>query len=242
LGTPFHPTGRFHPWFYRLIPNKLYVMKRFSRRNMIWPVLLGATLVTGCAGQTTRTIPEAVARPVLTVLVYNAGSASERDISDLERSATSVFKRAGIEMTWLNCSQADLECDTIARSDVSGQASVRLRVVDRPDRGGVHMLGWTTPNSSSITVLYTRAQRLARASTSGVSTGEVLGHVVAHEIGHVFLGSNSHCAFGVMKSSYNNQDIVNMVQGGLRFSAQDTLVLRARLSSVSEPGAKTAGE
>jgi hypothetical protein len=106
---------------------------------------------------------------------------------------------------------------------------VRLRIVDRLDRGGVHTLGWMTLGSSTVTVQYRRAQQMAHASTVGLSPGQILGHVTAHEIGHVLLGSSAHGFFGVMKSTYNNKDLLNMVQGRLLFTVEESRVLRARL-------------
>jgi hypothetical protein len=157
------------------------------------------------------------------------GPASERDIIDLERSATAIFRHAGVDATWLNCSSAYAQCGNLARQDGMGPTLVRLRIVDRLDRGGVHTLGWTTQGSSAVTVQYRRAQQMSLASTSGLSIGQVLGHVTAHEIGHVLLGSSAHGLFGVMKSTYNNKDLLKMVQGRLLFTVEESRVLRARL-------------
>lgn len=106
---------------------------------------------------------------------------------------------------------------------------VWLRIVDQLDRGGVHVLGWTTQGSSLITVQYRRAQQMAQASTIGVSPGQILGHITAHEIGHVLLESSAHGLCGVMKSTYNNEDLLKMVQGRLLFTIEESRILRARL-------------
>lgn len=227
---PFHPQGRFYPWIYSPNQSKIYVVRLCSSRKAIAQLLLlGSTFPPLCAGQTTPALREAIATPTIMVRLDNVGSASERDIIDLKRSATAIFTHAGINTIWLNCSSARAQCGTSARPDGLGQTLIRLRVVDRLDRGGVHTLGWTTPGSSAITIQYKRAQQMADASTIGLSSGQVLGHVAAHEIGHVLFGSNTHGSSGVMKATYNKQDLLSMVQGRLLFTIQESLVLHARL-------------
>ncbi len=192
-------------------------------------LLLGAALSNLRAGKTPSALPEAFANSTITVRIDSLGPASERDIIDLERSAAAIFRHAGVNVAWQHCSYAYAQCGTLAQQDGLGQTLVRLRIVDRLDRGGVHTLGWTIQGSSAVTVQYRRVKQMTDASTIGVSPGQVLGHLAAHEIGHVLLASNTHGLSGVMKSTYNNQDLLNMVQGRLLFTIQESLVLRSRL-------------
>lgn len=204
-------------------------MRLCSSRKATWQLLLAGGFLNLYAGQTTSPPPKAVANSSITVRFDSVGPASERDIIDLERSATAIFRHAGVDATWLNCSGAYAPCGALTRQDRFGPTLVRLRIVDRLDRGGVHRLGWTTQGSWAATVQYRRAEQISHASTSGLSTGQVLGHVAAHEIGHVLLGSSAHGSFGVMKSTYNNEDFLNMVQGRLLFTVEESRGLRARL-------------
>ncbi|MBV9758984.1 MAG: hypothetical protein JO340_00320 [Acidobacteriaceae bacterium] len=202
--------------------------------NAIRPGMLGAFLLTLVAGQTPPARPEDLARPVITVHIYNVASTGTPDIRQLELSATRIFNKAGIEMVWVNCSNVCAESTTLSRfGGPSDENVVQLRIVDQLDRGGEHVLGWTTPDSTNITVQYNRARMMARVSTSGVSPGEILGHLAAHEIGHIILGTPIHSPFGVMKSTYSGGDLLKMVQGNLAFTAQESRTLRARLGSVS---------
>ena len=84
--------------------------------------------------------------------------------------------------------------------------------------------------SMATTIQYQRAQQIAHASTLGVSVGRILGHVAAHEIGHVLLGSNTHDSFGVMSATFGKRDLVSMAQGRLLFTAEEARLLRNRLS------------
>lgn len=204
-------------------------------------LILGSSLLTLVAGGTHPARPDDLATPVITVHIYNVGSAGTRDIRQLELSATRIFSQAAIEMIWVNCSNACVECVTPSRlTGPSGGNIVQLRVVDQLDRGGEHALGWTNPNSAEITVQYNRARLMARASTFGLSPGQILGHVAAHEIGHILLGTRTHSPFGVMKSAYDGSDLLNMAKGNLLFNVQESQMLRARLGSVSARDATKA--
>src|SRR5262249_44633249 len=54
----------------------------------------------------------------------------------------------------------------------------------------------------------------------------LLGHVIAHEIGHLLLGENAHYPSGLMKIKWNQNDLQRMVQGDLLFTAQQSQRIR----------------
>src|SRR5262249_10712810 len=58
----------------------------------------------------------------------------------------------------------------------------------------------------------------------------VLGYVLAHEIGHVLRGTNSHSWTGVMKAHWDDADYRAMRRRGLTFAADDVEAIRARLT------------
>ena len=68
----------------------------------------------------------------------------------------------------------------------------------------------------------------------GLSTGALLGHSAAHEIGHLLLGPNAHSCSGIMRPLMKRSDEELMLKGWLRFdTAQASKMrsaLRARLS------------
>ena len=69
--------------------------------------------------------------------------------------------------------------------------------------------------------------RLARAD--GLSAGMMLGHAVAHEIGHLFLGANAHSASGIMRPVMRRSDQEKMVQAWLLFDADQINRMRTAL-------------
>ena len=112
---------------------------------------------------------------------------------EMEKSATGIFEHAGIKLLWVEGSRTARESNKPMVCDgPSGGTTLRLLVLNDSRQVGSHTLGWTTLHSYRVAVDYKRAHMLAQASTIGLSTGQILGHAAAHEIGHVLLGTGAH--------------------------------------------------
>ena len=56
-----------------------------------------------------------------------------------------------------------------------------------------------------------------------VSKGQILGHAVAHEIGHLLMGTNSHSSRGLMRGNWNVDELRAMAERQLLFSEPGTI-------------------
>jgi hypothetical protein len=89
-----------------------------------------------------------------------------------------------------------------------------LGIAAQPEKG--------TPASASV--FYSRVQELAKGGTAPVPV--ILGHAVAHEIGHLLLGSNSHSSLGLMRAQWSRLDLQNATAGNLFFTREQTEAMR----------------
>lgn len=80
-------------------------------------------------------------------------------------------------------------------------------------------------------VFYGRVFELHR--DRNVPVPEVLGHVVAHEIGHLLLGLDAHSISGIMRALWEAEELKAMERGRLVFSSQQSELMRARLIAIS---------
>src|SRR5262249_60671850 len=64
------------------------------------------------------------------------------------------------------------------------------------------------------------------ANRSGISPHEVLGYAMAHELGHLLLGANSHSNRGLMQARLPNRDIQ---RGDLLFTPNETAAIAQRI-------------
>jgi hypothetical protein len=57
----------------------------------------------------------------------------------------------------------------------------------------------------------------------------LLGHLMAHETGHLLLGPNSHSPKGIMCAVWRPEELRNAAQGVLLFTPEQSKLLRAKL-------------
>ena len=94
--------------------------------------------------------------------------------------------------------------------------------------------GTEVPVRGGITNVFD--DRVVEVSTRwGLFPAEVLGHAMAHELGHLLLGTG-HSSQGLMKGSWTSLDLQLASRGKLRFSPdQAGLLHRAALSLRQNP-------
>jgi hypothetical protein len=66
------------------------------------------------------------------------------------------------------------------------------------------------------------------------SLSRVLGHVMAHEIGHLLLGLRSHSALGIMQPDWQGEALRRIGMGTLLFTVEQARNMREKLLAKSE--------
>jgi hypothetical protein len=79
-------------------------------------------------------------------------------------------------------------------------------------------------------VFYDRAMELH--ANWDVGLGNILGSVIAHELGHLLLGSNSHAGTGIMRAHWQGEDLRRLSRGGLWFTNEQTDHMRRELIAI----------
>jgi hypothetical protein len=170
----------------------------------------------------------------LSVRVFNYAQVSPETWNLARKISTSILGRTGIQTFWLECSlssEGNFTIPACAQSLGSSDLVLRLVPVSAATRGhfGSGTLGIAaqpergTPASASV--FYDRLEQLAKGGTASVSV--ILGHAVAHEIGHLLLGSNSHTPQGLMRDRWSRQDLQNAGVGYLLFTTEQAEAIRA---------------
>jgi hypothetical protein len=77
-----------------------------------------------------------------------------------------------------------------------------------------------------------RFRRLLMAHCMGVmdwrvSKGQILGHAIAHEIGHLLLNQQVHSAHGIMRGEWSLEDFRDVTYGKFLFTPPQAEFLRA---------------
>ena len=159
--------------------------------------------------------------------LYNYAQVSRRTLSQAVKHAASVLHKAGVETDWVNCptSKADAPKYPACQQLRGGPGVLQLRILSRAmaRRFGlpreVYGFAGASLNGRSATVasvFHHRAEELTKAGAASLSM--VLGHLLAHEIGHLLLGPEAHSRKGIMRIPWRRKDLDDAGLGLLLFT------------------------
>jgi hypothetical protein len=72
-----------------------------------------------------------------------------------------------------------------------------------------------------------------KSDPTSVADATRIGHVIAHEIGHVLLGPNAHSIVGIMRGTLLQEDWEKAAQGTLGFTQSQNQQIRTWISERS---------
>lgn len=179
---------------------------------------MGRVAVTWCAaaavaGSAAGLSAEHAAPPVfLTVTVHVANYAphSSSHLRIAQDHVVAVLRDAGVHVVWSPSAWAPVgrELDGTPHVDVRlvilSEEMTRRKCHAEKLTGGVMgtaISGATAGPDRIAWVFYDRIHRLARSSQQ--PTGRGLAHVIAHEIGHLLIGSGGHSDIGLMRGTWD---------------------------------------
>jgi hypothetical protein len=182
-----------------------------------------------------RAFPAKARPPELVVAVHNHAGVSASTLAQAERTASWIFKQAGVDVDWANC-DLPAEEGQIASSCRVTEFPRHLQVsIARRSRNltesilGVSFLAEDGSGCYSDVFLEPTEELLEKLRV--INLGTLLGHVVAHEIGHLLLGTNSHSDAGIMRPQWNGRDLANAGKGELHFTQAQGQTMRARVAA-----------
>lgn len=158
-------------------------------------------LAVGARGQQT----------VITVGIESAQLAPFKTLAKAQEIASRLYASIGIKLKWSNASTAAISM-----------------CLDQGVPESVHpgALGYAAPYGKSGTRIHVIVDRLTKAGSERLQ-GALLGHVMAHELGHVLEGFSRHAEMGVMKAHWDEAEYDRMLTGTLEFTAEDADWIRA---------------
>jgi len=172
---------------------------------------------------------------VLTVSVFNDAGVEPSVWSQAQGRATEIMRRSGISLIWLDCGfpasrMPDANCNSI-----SYPAHLSVRVVAKVSPVKGHIFGQTFQDAAgegSYVLVYYASIKAFRATTA-VPTGELLGCIIAHELGHLLLGTASHSTTGLMSAVWQDPELQQAVRGNLFFTGGEGQRIRFRFAAAT---------
>jgi hypothetical protein len=142
-------------------------------------------------------------------------------LESAKAEATAIFSSMGIELVWRAQSPA---------RDVD----LTIRVIDRPIKGASKSaMGLAVPDQtgseSFLFAFLNRVEEFARHHDRPVA--QMLGHVIAHEMGHLLLPTVAHSNSGIMVAGWEGAQIAQFGRGGLSFTPKQAEDIRRKVGT-----------
>jgi hypothetical protein len=173
---------------------------------------------------------------IVAVRLFDMSGLPVSDVREAMKVAARLFEVAGLQLIVTNCPSegpSDAACASdlapdervvrVIRSSTAWQTNnVRLgdAVVDRETRSGV------------LATVY--ADRVAwMAADVGIDRPLLMGRAIAHEVGHLLLGSSYHSPHGLMRARWTSDELRRDRPSDWFFSTRDAS--RLRTAAVTQP-------
>jgi hypothetical protein len=163
----------------------------------------------------------------LLVRTYDSAGVPARVIARAQQTAGITLAAVGIEPVWHPCHATgcvskpkphEIEIRIVKATARSEQGSLGFAAVDVAERAG-----------TLATVYLDRIDALA--GQAGVDRGELLGRAIAHEIGHLILGTVDHPRFGLMRALWKADELRRDMALDWIFSEDQGAEMRRRLAA-----------
>ena len=167
----------------------------------------------------------------MVVRIYNIARLPQSDIAASRRVAENIFGRAGIQVRWRECTAISLG----SADDVCMERLQPREVIARLVTGGHLSPGRVFGQALIIdgylsTMATIFADRITTATARlGVDRATLLGRTLAHELGHLLLGTNSHAAYGLMRGLWPDDAMRSDTGHEWRFSDRQARQMKRAL-------------
>jgi hypothetical protein len=173
----------------------------------------------------------------VTIYVANPFNVPWIAVNSARATTTNIFRDIGVSVHWAQSPNGRREqtCAAVeVRFDPESPATLRpgamaYAQIRRNNGPQVHILTdrifHSSPNPSEL-----RYQ------------GALLGHVIAHEVGHVLEGVARHSEQGLMKENWTFQEVLGMAAKNLPFASIDANLIHAGISRTREANKPEAYE
>jgi hypothetical protein len=199
------------------------VTLRGSAAGLIVAGMLGGMPLDACA--------DVAGTLEMRILILNDAGVTPGVLTAAEQAVARVFDQIAIKTSWqVSGMKAAGRSDQI-EDDLGSAVIVSLlsRTMEMQMKAPPTVMGLAVPGGRLAKIMYGRVEETAQATN--VDLAIVLGHVIAHEIGHLLLSRDAHSGGGIMGSALDPQ---LAARGVLWFSPAEAAVARMRVAVLVE--------
>jgi hypothetical protein len=170
----------------------------------------------------------------ITVRVYDSAHLRRGTLITAEKQAAFIFRKAGLAVRWCNdpTGSAESLVDSIC-DQPAGRTGFELRIVPRlkamPGATSDSTQGFAMGNLATVSYHWAKGADLIGFAMPT----EILGCIIAHEIGHLLLGPNSHSRTGIMSGDWSPEVLRDAGQCRVLFAPHQAELIRAEVLAKS---------
>jgi hypothetical protein len=177
------------------------------------------------------------AAPGQTVRIYDLAKAPVATLEHALLVAGGILEAAGFQARWQPGSASAPEARVMdysvsdssrPRSPAGRPYLVVALLTGHPDTVCPGCMGFALPQAregAHAIIFYDRVEKLCVASDIAPDIGTILGAVIAHELGHVLMGSEEHSPTGVMKARWGPKELRLISWNRLQFTPENKQVI-----------------
>jgi len=198
-----------------------------KRTTWIW-IATQIFLLPVLSAVTASALPKDEEKQV-TIRVRNYARIETAVLLRAETTANKILQEAGADTVWLLCFDGTTWSVDVACTNLPGPMDLTVNVLPfstsqasrlRRDVFGDAIEDGEQGFGSDAWIFIDRIKSFAMERE--LSLAQLLGHVLAHELGHMLLGANSHSGMGLMRAQWSSRELLDADHGGLFFSSSES--------------------
>jgi hypothetical protein len=211
-------------------------MTRFLQRYFSWALVCTAA----CAWVNTEAFADSdELQPTLILRVLNLAQIPNKVLIQAKEHVQRIYHDAGIHIVWLDgkdAPQASLSQNGLQLTIEVVPESVARMIV--PGNNGA--TGFATSHDGQGPRAYVFSHRVEDHARNlptldrQAAEGLILGHVIAHEAGHLMLPFGLHSPTGIMRAQMDLGSLREALRGNLLFTSEQIELIRTALLRQSE--------
>jgi hypothetical protein len=204
----------------------------------LWPLV-----IAGLAGVQSGAAQSSEGQSGLAVHVRNYAQVDAKRLVKAESVAAEILRNAGVRTRWVDVEDTPAEqSDNSADPSLTGLSDIRLQIVssamaERLELPG-NVMGLTPGSGLDRRLVYVfydsvreLSQRQLEAQAKGdislrASAEQILGEMIAHEMGHLLTNMPAHSKTGIMRGAWDLKDLSDIAHNSLVFTPSQAEIIR----------------
>jgi len=183
----------------------------------------------------------------LSVAVFDYARVPPQWLSWAKQEMSRIYGEIGVEISWHDAS-SDARTNSVDKlqPDTGPLPQAALIVLILPESQATQeripqgVIGYSAGTADECRrvayVLYGRMDQFRLEQAPAIYRAKLLAYLMAHEVGHLLLPVQSHSPSGIMRAQWSRADLELAQQGRLRFTADQALSIRSKVSRLAEGG------